>query len=223
MFRNLSNFSRLRTGGPLNHINEAYGINKPQRSVPIMRLLQVHRPVSEKAVVDLISSHQGHRCVMCDCETVNGGLQGWSQSLHKAAQKEGHQEISLKDCSNFIYDLYVRAPLRGQLMEDKALTDLKKHFHGYPNMDFRIATTQEDLVYAVDIVISRHNHIICGVQVKSINFKSNNNAMNINKEKNKAWSHHVTYLYYDNDGKWINLLSCISAINEQLRLNKSCE
>jgi hypothetical protein len=207
-------FTHLRTGGILNYINETYGINKPHRTVPIMKLLSTHRPKSETAVVKLLESHENNRCALCHCQVHNGGLSGWTDDLIKAVGREGHTNITENECSNFIYDLFVRGPLRGQQMEDQALNDLILHYkdYGIP-VQFRTATEQEDILYAVDIVMEVHNKIKAGVQVKSTLFESKTRAVEINKNKNNKWVAPVVYLVYDHKGRWINFLPTLQDLN----------
>ena len=214
MMNNVRKFTRLRTGGVLNYINETHGLNKPPRTVSIMKLVNVHRPTTEVAVVKLLETHEKQKCALCHCQVYNGGLSGWTDQLIKAVKTEGHSNITDNECSDFIYDLFVRGPLRGQKMEDQALNDLVLHYTNYAiPVQFRPATEQEDILYAVDIVMEVHNTIRAGVQVKSTLFENKAHAVTVNKNKNNTWVAPVIYLLYDHKGRWINFLPCLQDLN----------
>ena len=119
-------FPTLRTGGPLNRINEQYRLNKRADTVSIMQLVDAHKPSTEAEVVQLLESHQ-HACKICPCRVRNGGLDNWAKRLHSAAQHEKF-DCSLTDCRNFMYDLFVRGPLRGRITEQAALRMLTGDF-----------------------------------------------------------------------------------------------
>ena len=191
-------FRPLRTGGPLNRINEIYGLNKPELSVPVMKLVQSHKPSSEQEMIKLLQSHL-HPCNACDCRVVQGGLPMWSQRLYDVA-KPSYPAVTQDECRAFVYDLYVRAPLRGRLMELKALSDLGCEF---PRLRFEEASSTNDLRFAVDIeCYSATNNLLAGVQVKPVSFLKQAHAVEINYLKNKAWMHPVFYLYYNSEANF---------------------
>jgi hypothetical protein len=191
-------FRPLRTGGPLNKINELYGLNKPELSVPIMKLVQVHKPLSEETLRSLIADHQHLHCNLCRCKVVHGGLDGWSERLYDVA-KPSYNAVTQKECRDFVYDLYVRGPLRGRMMEVKALETLKSNLK---NLSFEDADSQTDVQYAVDIVCLRDNIVCAGIQVKPVSFKKQTHAVQWNLDKNKKWGHPVHYLYYNMEGNF---------------------
>lgn len=191
-------FRPLRTGGPLNKINELYGLNKPELSVPIMKLVQVHKPLSEETLRSLLADHQHTHCNLCRCKVMHGGLDGWSERLYDVA-KPSYNAVTQQECRDFVYDLYVRGPLRGRMMEVKALETLQ---HKLKNLSFADADTYTDVQFAVDIVCSRNNQICAGVQVKPLSFRKQTRAVQINVDKNQRWGHPVHYLYYNLEGNF---------------------
>lgn len=200
----------LRTGGPLNRINEMYGLNKPELSVSIMKLVQHHKPLSEQTLQALLVDHMISNCNLCNCKVVHGGVVGWSERLYDIA-KPSYPAVTRKECDDFVYDLFVRGPLRGRMMENKALTDLTKAF---PLYQFYDADQKTDMAYAVDIEIWREHALIAGIQVKPLSFLKQSHAIAINHNKNKKWTHPVHYLYYNPTGQftmetWQNLVNLL--------------
>lgn len=194
-------FRPLRTGGPLNSINELYGLNKPELSVPIMKLVQRHKPTSEQDLTKLLHTHQTNNyCNICQCRVVHGGLDNWSKRLYDVA-KPSYPAVTPEECEAFIYDLYVRGPLRGRLMEVKAMTDLGCEF---PFLRFSDASSVNDVKYAVDIECYQEDNLLAGIQVKPISFLKQTRAVEWNQQKNRAWPYPVLYLYYNQDAAFTN-------------------
>lgn len=189
-------FRPLRTGGPLNAINEMYGLNKPELSVPIMQLVQRHKPLTEQDLTQLLHTHQSSMsCNVCQCRVVHGGLQNWSKRLYDVA-KPSYPAVTAEECEAFVYDLFVRGPLRGRMMEVKAMTDLNCEF---PFLQFKDASTINDVKYAVDIECYQEENLFAGIQVKPVSYLKQARAVEINQQKNKQWKYPVFYLYYNGD------------------------
>ena len=52
------------TGGSLNLLNGKMGISAPNKSVPVMKLIKMHKPKSKEELVELIKYHYKNKC---DC------------------------------------------------------------------------------------------------------------------------------------------------------------
>lgn len=188
----------MRTGGYLNIINEKYKCNDPNKTIRISSLLRHHAPRTEQDMLKLIRGHD-RRCALCGEMTRNGGLSGWIQALQDAVTAE-QASVSLEECCNFIYDLYVRAPVQGFLFEDRAVQWLRQC--GYK--DVRLATPQEDCEFAVDIVITSNGTVV-GLQVKPDSYHRVRTEVHaMNAAKNKKARFPIVYLYYDKCGRWEN-------------------
>jgi hypothetical protein len=191
----------LRTGGHLNVVNEKHRCNDPHRTIRVSTIMRVHAPRTEQAMLALIEAHE-QPCTQCPERTRGGGLVGWQNALWRAVQQESYTGVTLADVQAFVYDLYVRAPVRGFLFEDYALLWLRNH--GYR---VRLATPVEDCAWAVDLVIlHRHQgHVVAGVQVKPQSYlyvRADVHALN--KQKNQLAGYPVYYLYYNNEGHWMD-------------------
>lgn len=188
----------MRTGGCLNVINEKYRCNDPSRTIRISSLLRHHTPRTEEAMLALLESHR-KRCFVCGEETRNGGLSGWARALQDAALAD-HAVVTAQQCQDFVYDLYVRAPVQGFYYEDRAVIWLQQC--GY--RDVRLATPAEDCAHAIDLVVCHRNRI-CGIQVKPESYRRVRAEVHaINAAKNSKAGMPVHYLYYEKDGTWEN-------------------
>lgn len=75
----------------------------------------------------------------------------------------------------------------GYIAEATAMKEIKKMF---PNVDVKKTSKENDNKYAVDYILAYQNTDICGIQLKSIYYKTNNSpilmqtkAMNLKKNK----------------------------------------
>lgn len=206
-------FRPLRTGGPLNRINELYGLNRPELSVPIMKLVHYHKPLSERTLQALLQDHMHDACNLCRCRVMHGGVAGWSERLYDVA-KPSYPAVTRQECDNFVYDLFVRGPLRGRMMEEHALTQLQNTL---PHYHFRYADEKTDIQFAVDIECLKDHKVLAGVQVKPLSFLKQKAAVDVNHRKNHNWGLPVYYLYYDQNGlftknSWVPLLEQLQKI-----------
>lgn len=204
-------FPALRTGGPLNRINEKYRLNKRADTVAIMQLVDAHKPKTESEVLALLESHKTE-CSACACRVRNGGLSAWAERLFAAAQRERHS-CTAEQCHNFMYDLFVRGPLRGRMTEQTALGMLRADFE--PALTFAESEPDVDARFAVDIVVDRTaSGTVAGIQVKPTSYKHTAQYVReANVDKNRLFGHPVHYMYYDRTGMWENY----DAVAEVLR------
>jgi hypothetical protein len=191
----------LRTGGELNVINEKYRCNDPERTVRTSALVTKHHPATEQDMLQLLQAHET-KCSACGEQCKNNGLSMWAQQLFHAVlaeQKLGNykaRSLTLQDCHAFMYDLFVKAPVRGFAWELSAQKDFMRC--GY---NFRHATPVEDCTYAVDLV---HNQSGVGIQVKPESYKyAKPGVHRINEQKNAKYGNKVFYLYYQHNA-WTN-------------------
>jgi hypothetical protein len=200
-----SPWAGVRTGGVLNEVNRRHKTNAPWRTIGVMKLVNVHRPMSEPELERLIEAHTDHDCRACGQRARNGGLPGWSTALWAAVQAELADPrsplpraellaVTPLQCAWWMHALYLRQPLKGRGWEARALADLNAAFGG-----FRAASAHEDEAYGVDLV-----HVCCGVQVKPATYRSCAAAVQAgHAEQNRRFGRPVIYLYYTETG-WQN-------------------
>ena len=201
----------LRTGGELNVINEKYRCNDPTRTVRTSALMLYHRPTSEQEMVALLEAHRAP-CATCKQHigSSSGGLDQWARNLWTAVQKEktlgNHraQPYTAADCSAFMFDLFVRAPLQGYVWEQRAQDDLRRCGHLVHH-----ATPEQDCQFAVDLI---HDDTGLGIQVKPVSYQFTKPAVHaINADKNRLFGKPVVYLYYDKQG-WVNFADVVASL-----------
>lgn len=106
------------TGGELNKLNGDYGISASDKSVPVMKLIKVHKPKSREELARLI---EGHHKEKCKCGIVSQGSIGdFGKNLYEAQIKEwGKYKYSLRECIEWEYNLFVVQSLKGDLVKNK--------------------------------------------------------------------------------------------------------
>lgn len=186
-----------------------YELNQKKRTVSIMELVNAHQPKTEVELVRLLKDHVVP-CSQCCTQVFNGGLPGWAQALYAAAIDARHPH-SLQQCQEFIYDLFVRGPLRGRETEVAALALLRKC--GWANITFQESAAHIDARYAVDIIMVRHGMPVAGVQVKPTSYKGQRREVHDRDiAKNHQWGLPVVYLYYTRTGGWENIQSVLERL-----------
>ena len=212
----------LRTGGLINKIAAQAGVHQACKTVNTMAIAHRHKISEEKKMLEALEAHRSGRCDVCG-QHANGGLKEWTDNLHAAVQRLQAVQlgaelgaIDREDCKAFMYDLFVRSPIRGVYMEDMALAhlnaDLQELSEGRP------ATAEEDTKFAIDIVFPG-----VAVQVKPISFYyyscKNPTPMRQCRERNAKWGQGpVSYLYYDQYLKWTNYPEVRAAVETELRI-----
>ena len=74
-------------------LNGKYGVSAPQDSVPVMKLIRVHKPKSREGLVRLIKEHSEKKCA---CGIVSqGSIEDFGRNLYEAQLEEwgGHIDI----------------------------------------------------------------------------------------------------------------------------------
>ncbi len=197
------------TGGPLNELNGKMGISAPGKSVPVMRLIGVHKPKSKDALVGLIKYHYENDC-KCGVKS-QGTIEDFGKNLYESQTGYwGEYRYPLADCVQWEYDLFVLQSLKGDLVEKKAIQILKKEF---PKHQVEEAKGYLDEELRIDILIANNSKEKCGIQVKPDTFNNmRSEVIFFNKKANKKWGKSVFYLFYDRDENFKNLDSVIAKI-----------
>jgi hypothetical protein len=199
------------TGGELNSLNGKYGISAPYKSVPVMKLIKEHKPKSKDELLELIKFHYENDC---DCGIKSQGtIESFGQNLYNAQQQEwGEYRHSLQDCIQWEYDLFVIQPLKGTLIEDKALSELQVLL---PKLFIEKAEGYVDEELRVDLIVSNVDGDICGIQVKPETFNyMRESVISFNKTANAKWGKPVYYLFYDSEEKFSNIDELIEDVNK---------
>ena len=190
------------TGGPLNELNGKKGISAAFRSVPVMKLIKTHRPKSKDELVDLIKYHYENKCE-CGIRS-KGTVEDFGRNLYNAQMPYwGEVRYSLKDCIQWEYDLFVIQSLKGGIIEKKALRKLNSLLKDYSVAE-AVGYLDEEL--RIDLIISKADKEICGIQVKPSTFRlMRREVITFNQTANKKWDKPVFYLYYDAEENFENL------------------
>jgi hypothetical protein len=199
------------TGGPLNELNGKMGISAPNRSVPVMKLIKIHQPKSKEALVQLIEYHYKNEC---KCGVVSKGtIEMFGGNLYEAQIKHwGEYRYSLKECIQWEYDLFVVNSLRGGRIEKTAIKYLEDNLTNF------VVTEAEGYVdeeLRVDIIISKNDLQIAGIQVKPLTFKlMRKEVILFNKTANVKWGKPVFYLYYNRQDEFTNFENVIAELKK---------
>lgn len=192
------------TGGFLNELNGKYGISAPDRSVPVMKLIQIHKPGSREELCDLIKYHHENDCP-CGIKS-HGTVEDFGKRLYKAQLAEwGRYRYTLDECLQWEYDLFIVQSMKGTMAEQAALESLSKILSC---VDLTVSKTTgfEDEALRVDLVVMKNGIPVCGVQVKPLSFnKMRKGVISFNKSANAKWGKPVFYLLYDETGVFTNM------------------
>ena len=191
------------TGGLLNILNGKMGISAPSNSVSIIKLINIHKPKSYEELEELIKFHYEYDC-SCGVKS-QGTVRDFGFNLFKAQLEFfGEYLFSLDDCIRWEYDLFIKNSLKGNLMESKAVECLQVCLGD--NFCVRNSTGFVDEFYRVDVEIFNRNILVCGVQVKPFTYTfMDNDVKRVNINLNSKYSVDVVYLFYDDDGFFMNL------------------
>ena len=199
------------TGGELNNLNGKYGISAPYKSVPVMKLIKQHSPKSKEELSELIKSHYENDC-FCGIKS-QGTIEDFGKNLYDAQQEEwGEYRYSLQDCIQWEYDLFIMQSLKGTLIEDKALVELRKLLTEF-SIEKAEGYVDEEL--RIDLIVSNEIEEVCGVQVKPETFNyMREGVVLFNKIANAKWGKPVYYLFYNSDEVFSNLDEIIADIKK---------
>lgn len=199
------------TGGELNLLNGKYAISAPTNSVPIMKLIKIHQPKSRDELYGLIQYHFEADCP-CGIKS-KGRIEDFGKQLFDAQLKEwGHYKYSLTECIQWEYDLFVVQSLKGNNLENKVKEALQKILKTV-ELEIHFAEGFIDEELRVDLLVSKNNTDICGIQVKPASYnKMRKGVILHNKKSNEKWGKPVFYLFYSDKEKLINTDEIITDI-----------
>ena len=199
------------TGGELNKLNGKYGISAPHKSVPVMKLIREHRPRSRDELVELIRFHHENAC-SCGIRS-QGTVEDFGKKLYEAQLKEwGTPRFTLQECVQWEYDLFILQSLKGTRVETRALETLQKVL-GAVHLTVAEAQGFVDEELRVDLIVSKENQPLCGIQVKPLTSnKMRQSVITFNKSANARWGKPVFYLFYDDAECFANTDDVVSGI-----------
>lgn len=200
------------TGGPLNELNGKMGISAPYKSVPVMKLIRIHKPKTRDELYELIKFHFENNC---ECGTQSQGtIEDFGKNLYESQLSYWDKyRYNLKECIQWEYGLFISQSLKGNLVERKAIKELTNKISG---LSFEEAEGYLDEELRIDILIKKNENPIAGIQVKPLTFKMmRQEVITFNKTANQRWGKPVYYLYYDDNEEFKNINELISEIGKQ--------
>lgn len=191
------------TGGLLNILNGKMGVSAPQNSVPVMNLINVHNPKSYSELEYLIEYHFKYDC-WCGIKSTGTVRDFGVRLYYSQLDFFGEFKFSLDECVRWEYDLFVRNSLNGSVMEDKAIDLLGKCLPS--GFCVRHSSGFVDECFCVDVEVFCDGVLVCGVQVKPFSYVfMGDNVKFRNVVGNDGFGVRVFYLFYDDDGFFMNL------------------
>jgi len=190
------------TGGPLNELNGKMGISAPSRSVPIMKLIRTHKPLSKDALVQLIEYHYYQDC---SCGIISQGtIEMFGHNLYHAQMRYWNEKrFSLMECIQWEYDLFVVQSLKGGNIEYRAIELLNKSVE---DLQFKEAEGYMDEELRVDILVLKNGRMRAGIQVKPLTYRFMREEVKLfNTKANTKWGKPVLYFFYDKQENFVNL------------------
>ena len=202
---------KANTGGLLNVLNGKMGISAPHKSVPVIKLINKHKPKSYDELETLIEYHYLNDCE-CGIKS-QGTVYDFGKNLYNVQiEYWGENKFTLEECIQWEYDLFIINSLKGSKMENKAISELKK----YLSPEYTIANSESiiDEEYRVDIEVKKENEVILGIQVKPNSYKfTRNEVKSFNVIRNSKYGNKVAYLYYDDDEEFVNINEIIQFLD----------
>lgn len=199
------------TGGPLNELNGKMGISAPYKSVPVMKLIRTHKPKTRDELYELIKSHYINDC-SCGIKS-QGTIEDFGKNLYESQKSYwGEIKFTLQQCIQWEYDLFISQSLKGNQIENKAIKYLNQNLTNY---NFEGAEGYIDEELRVDILISKSEVIIAGLQVKPLTFNlMRQGVIDFNKSANLKWGKPVLYLFYNDNEEFTNINEIVDEINK---------
>ena len=97
---------KANTGGLLNLLNGKMGISAPYKSVPVIKLINTHKPKSYDELEALIEYHHLNDC-SCGIKS-QGSVYDFGKNLYDAQiQYWGEHKFTLEECVQWEYDLFI--------------------------------------------------------------------------------------------------------------------
>lgn len=191
------------TGGLLNILNEKKRISSVRNSVPVMKLINTHKPKTRSELVELIDYHYHHDCE-CGIKS-KGTVEDFGRNLYNAQMDYwGENRFSLEECIQWEYDLFITNSLKGAYMESEAEKSLTEKLP-FP---FTVSEVNNvtDVNYRVDLEVKWFDLLVFGVQVKPQSYTHMGvDVKQTNITLNSKYPREVRYLYYNDDNEFVNL------------------
>ncbi len=195
------------TGGELNSLNGEFGISAPKKSVPIMKLIRIHKPKSKDELYNLIKFHYEENC-LCGVKS-QGTIEDFGKKLYNAQfVKWKKAKYTLKQCIQWEYDLFITQSLKGTRVEKNAKEILQSKLKNFQIID-TVGFVDEEL--RIDLIIIKHEKEICGIQIKPETYNYMKESIKkFNIDANTKWGKPVLYLFYDKYEKFTNINKIIN-------------
>lgn len=159
----------IRTGGPLNDLNERCMCNAMHKTIPIMRLMRMHRPQSSDEVEGWIE-HYANSKTSQDAMRSTGTVRDFGATLHQCQFRDHAWRMkhgllldkdlfTLDECYAFMYNLFCVAPIQGAFIEDRARQSIQagiqKQLKSNQNILVHVenASEETDRTHAVDLEV----------------------------------------------------------------------
>ena len=196
---------RLRTGGPLNLLNERSGCNARAKTVPVMALLEAHPTSDPERLRQTIEEHAFAHCAACGLRST-GPVERFALALFQAQftpEAKGwlssHGRHTFARCLDFQRELFCVAPIRGKEFELRSRGEVEALLRG-EGWASRRATPHEDGDLAVDYVVARFGTPVFGVQVKPHTVLTRADVMRDTRSKHARCPFPVLFHVYDETG-----------------------
>jgi hypothetical protein len=216
---------KANTGGPLNHIVAKYGLNAPNKTVPVMKLIREHNPKSYGELRELIAIHSKTECP-CKIKS-HGSVQDFGMKLYQTQQRAG-EKFSLEECVRWMDDLFVLNSLRGETKEQEAIKLLSAalpEFRFYRTNGYIDEKLRIDIEVKIPSTCQTHpgEITVYGIQVKPITFlRKPGELMYHKKVWEEKWKLPAGFLFYgeDDKGAFTNLDEIVQEIKQTTTSNK---
>ena len=201
------------TGGELNLLNGKAGISAPHKSVPVIKLVNAHKPKSAWELERLIAEHVNGNC---SCGIVSQGtVEDFGRNLYEAQKTHwDNYKYTLEECVQWEYNLFVIQTLKGSAMESICL----KHLQNLLGYQFEIKVTNNyvDENLRVDLEVFKNSNLIAGIQVKPTSYHHTRQGIQtFNETANTQYGKPVIYLFYDyNTEKFVNLQGAVKKLQK---------
>lgn len=201
------------TGGMLNELNGIMGTSAPSNSVPVIKLINTHNPQSYDELEQLIEYHYLHDCP-CGIKS-KGTVRDFGKNLYEAQDVAwGEKRFTLDECIQWMYNLFIINSLKGSKMEKLALNEVQQVISS--QYQVRKAESNVDERYRVDLEICNNDTILLGIQVKPHTYVFTNEYVQAsNNAKNSRYGYDVFYLYYNDEGLFVNIEDINDFLNDQ--------
>lgn len=200
---------------PLNLLCNKNQINDPDNCLYMLKLVSKHNIETQEQLVKSLEEHHESRCHKCKQQMTNS-LDSLVKEMYEAQEEHfGELRYTKDTCRRWLLDLFSRRTIKGSIMEYEAIEKIQKQ----TDYNARFSSDSTDNTYAVDIVLSKNNTDIAGIQVKPNTYKqfTDKELKTINSRKNTKYDKAVFYLLYDEREEFENLESVMEQVKCELK------